>query len=59
MDAETVEEIKRHFGIVAVGVRADVQAVAEGLSAHRDEFRSEVGVLRRDFDEVKAMIRLS
>ena len=30
MDSETVEEIKRHFGVVAEGLRSDIRAVAEG-----------------------------
>jgi chromosome segregation ATPase len=36
MDRDTVEEIKRHFGIVAEGLRGDVQAVAEGLALLTD-----------------------
>src|SRR5512133_3728801 len=30
MDRETVDEVKRHFGIVAEDLRSDVRAVAEG-----------------------------
>ena len=32
MDRETVDEIKRHFGVVAEDVRSDVKAVAEGVA---------------------------
>lgn len=63
MDRETIEEIKRHFGVLTEGVRADVRAVAEGQQALREEFirgvqdfRQEV---RTEFQEVKAMIKFS
>jgi hypothetical protein len=59
MDRDTVEEIKRHFSIVVEEVRSDVQAVAEAVSGHRQEFRQELELVRGDLDEVKAMIRLS
>lgn len=59
MDAETVEEIKRHFGIVAEDLRSEIRAVAEGvqtLSARVDLFETNV---KAEFEEVKAMIRFS
>lgn len=63
MDRETIEEIKRHFGVLTEGVRADIRAVAEGQQALREEFirgvqdfRQEV---RTEFQEVKAMIKFS
>lgn len=63
MDSETIDEIKRHFGIVAEDLRSEIRAVAEGQVALRDEltrdlfeFRQEV---RAEFDEVKAMVRFS
>ena len=73
MDRETVEEIKRHFGVVAEGVRGDVQAVAEGvelLSERVESLTERVASLetrfegfqqevRREFAETQAMIRLS
>jgi hypothetical protein len=33
VDHETVDEIKRHFGVVADGLRAEIRAVAEGQIA--------------------------
>ena len=59
MDRETVEEIKRHFGVVAEDVRSEIRAVAEGqLDARRgmDSFRADV---ERRFEETLALIRLS
>jgi phage shock protein A len=59
MDAETADEIKRHFSVVAEDLRSDVRAVAEAVSAHREEFRREIVGVRTELDEVKGMIRLS
>jgi phage shock protein A len=59
MDAETVDEIKRHVSVVAEDLRSDVRAVAEAVSAHREEFRREIVGVRTELDEVKGMIRLS
>ncbi|HEX9148989.1 MAG TPA: hypothetical protein VF958_07490, partial [Thermoanaerobaculia bacterium] len=36
MDHETVEEIKRHFNVVAEGLRSDIRLVIEGLAANTD-----------------------
>jgi len=59
MDAETADEIKRHFSVVAEDLRSDVRAVGEAVSAHREEFRREIVGVRTELDEVKGMIRLS
>ena len=59
MDREAVEEIKRHFGVVAEQVRSDVRAVAEAqqdLRRQVSEIRSE---LVRESEETRALIRLS
>jgi len=59
MDRETVDEIKRHFGVVSEQLRSDVRAVAEAL----DVFRADVGgrfeEVGREFEETRALIRLS
>ena len=59
MDRETVEEIKRHFGVVADDLRGDIRALAEGQSEIRremDVFRAEVS---REFEETRSLICLS
>jgi hypothetical protein len=59
MDRETVDEIKRHFGVVAEELRSDIRAVAKGQSEMRremDAFRAE---LAREFEETRALLRLS
>jgi hypothetical protein len=66
MDRETADEIKRHFNVVAEGLRSGIRTVAEGVGANSDRLDSLDGRLDRlesriaeEFGEVKAMIRLS
>lgn len=66
MEAEVVErlvgelsETRRHFDVVAEGLRSDVRQVAEGVatvSSELKEFREEV---KEEFIEVRSMIKLS
>ena len=51
MSTEETEEIKRYFGVVAEGLRHDIQQVAEGheiFLTQVKEFRKEV---RKEFRE--------
>jgi uncharacterized protein YceH (UPF0502 family) len=63
MDRETVEEIKRHFGIVVEGVRDEVRGVAEGVGTLREEIHRELNGVRsemaQEFEETRSLIRLS
>ena len=59
MDRETAEEIKRHFNVVAEGLRGEIRTVAEGLEGFREEVAQEFRAVREELGEVKAMIRLS
>ena len=36
MDRETADEVKRHFNVVAEGLRSDIRLVIEGLAANTD-----------------------
>ena len=36
MDSETAADIKRHFNVVAEGLRADIRLVIEGVAANTD-----------------------
>ncbi|WP_447968206.1 hypothetical protein [Nitrospira sp. M1] len=59
MNSEESEDIKRYFGVVAEGLRHDIQQVAEGheiVLTHVKEFRKEV---REEFREVRAVIKFS
>ncbi len=66
MDRETVDEIKRHFNVVAEGLRSEIRTLAEGVGANTDRLDGFEENLDRiearmteEFGEIKAMIRLS
>ena len=63
MDRESVEEIKRHFGVVAEDLRGEIRLVAESLAGLREETRRGLEAGRKEFrdevSELKALIRLS
>lgn len=57
-----LEEIKRHFGVVAEAIGSEIRQIAEGhsdirheLQEIRDEFRDEFD----EFKEMRALMRLS
>ena len=57
------DEVKRHFDVTAESLRSEIRLVAEGLISldHKMErqFAEVLGETRREFDEVKAMIKFS
>ena len=59
MDAETLEQVKRHFNVATEALRADFRTVAEAVADRGEEFRREFATVRGKIEEVKAMIRLS
>lgn len=59
MEQEQIEEIKRHFGVIAEALRNDVRQVAEGRSVIRHELQEFRGEVRDEFREVRALLRLS
>ncbi len=59
MEKDDIEEIKRHFGVIAEGLRNEIRHVAEGhevIQQEIQEFREEV---RNEFKEVRSLIKLS
>ena len=59
MDRETVEEITRHFNVVAESLRSEIRTVAEGFVSTNERLdRIETRISER-FGELVAMIRLS
>jgi len=59
MEKGEIEEIKRHFSVVAEGLEHKIQLVAEGVvnvDEKIERFRQEV---REEFKEAKSMIKLS
>lgn len=63
MERGEMEEIKRHFGVVAEGLRADIRQVAEGVANVNETLGREIAGLcqevRAEFSEVKALIKFS
>jgi len=59
MDTETAEEVKRHFNVVAEGLRADIRVVIVGVSANTERLeRVEVRLDRVEvrFDRVEVRL---
>jgi len=59
MEKREMEEIKRHFSIVAEGLEHKIQLVAEGITnvdEKLERFRQEV---KEEFKETRSMIRFS
>ncbi len=59
MNAEQMEEIKRHFGVVAESLRSDIRQIAEGHAAIQHELQDLRGEFRDEFKEMRALMRLS
>lgn len=59
MNAEQMEEIKRHFGVVAEALRSDIRQIAEGHSTIRHELQDLRIEFRDEFKEMRALMRLS
>jgi len=59
MNTEQMEEIKRHFGVVAESLRSDIRQIAEGHGIIRHELQGLRGEFRDEFKEMRALMRLS
>ena len=59
MDRETTDEIKRHFNVVAEGLRSEIRTVAKQLEATNERITRLLSRLAEDLKEIKATIRLS
>ena len=59
MNAEQMEEIKRHFGVVAESLRSDIRQIAEGHATIRHELQEHRGEILDEFKEMRALMRLS
>jgi hypothetical protein len=53
MDSETVDEIKRHFGVVAEGLRSDIRAIAEGQDVLRVKVETRLAGLEGEVHGLK------
>lgn len=59
MSNEEMEEIKRHFGVIAESLRSDIQQIAEGHDTIRRELQTQREELKEEFKETKSLMRLS
>ena len=59
MNTEQMEEIKRHFGVVAESLRSDIRQIAEGHATIRHERQGLRAEFRDEFKEMRALMRLS
>ena len=59
MEDKQVEEIKRHFGVIAESLRDEIKLVAEGHGLVRKDIQTVRGEMRNGFDEMKASIKFS
>jgi hypothetical protein len=55
MDRETTDEIKRHFNVVAEGLRSEIRTVAEGLSATNEKIDRLESRVFEELSEIKAI----
>jgi hypothetical protein len=51
MNQEQMDEIKRHFGVVAEGLRNDIRQVAEGVVNLDEKFDREMTSLREENEQ--------
>ena len=54
MTSEQMEEIKRHFGVVAEPLRSDIRQIAEGHATIRYELQDHRREVRDEFKEMRA-----
>jgi len=54
-----VEEIKRHFGVVAEALHGEIRQIAEGHSGIRHELQEIRDEFRDEFKEMRPLMRLS
>jgi chromosome segregation ATPase len=60
MDHEAAEEIKRHFDVVAEGLRSDIRLVLEGVAANTERIeRVEKRLDRVEFRLDRVEVRLT
>lgn len=59
MNIDQMEEIKRHFGVIAESLRSDIRQIAEGHATIRHELQEHREEIRDEFKEMRALMRLS
>lgn len=59
MNTEQMEEIKRHFGVIAESLRSDIQQIAKGHATIRHELQGLHEDVWDEFKEIRPLMRLS
>jgi len=59
MNAEEMEELKRHFGVITESLRSDIRQIAEGHATIQQELHDHREEMRDEFKEMRAILRLS
>ncbi len=59
MTEEQMNELKRHFGVVAEALRGEIHLVAEGHDVIRREMREFREEVQSEFKEVRSLIKFS
>lgn len=59
MNTEELEEIKRHFGVIAESLRSEIRQIAKGHATIRHELQGLRDDVRDEFKEMRALMRLS
>ena len=54
-----MEEIKRHFGVVAESLRSNIRQIAEGHDVIQRELQSQREEWREEFKETQSLTKLS
>lgn len=58
MDAESVAEIRRHFDVVAEGLTAKIEQVAEGVLGVDEKLGSVHDAIDAELGEIQSMVKL-
>ncbi|MDY7032489.1 MAG: hypothetical protein SVY10_11365 [Thermodesulfobacteriota bacterium] len=59
MENKQVEDIKRHFSVVAEGLRDEIKLVAEGVVNLNDKFEREINDFRKENREAHGDIKVA
>ena len=56
MNAGQMEEITRHFGVVAEALKSDIRQIAEGHATIRHELQEHRVEIRDEFNEIRTSL---
>lgn len=59
MNAEQLEEVKRHFSVVSEALRSDIRRIAEGQAILQHQLQEPRGENQDEFKEIQAFTQRS